>query len=543
MTLHLIDYLVLLFYGVIIGGIGLWMARKPTSGANYFVAHGRIPAWAVAFTLMATLISSGTVVGHPATVYQKGFILLLGTFTLPLVLLAVGIFIIPFYRHTIRMSVYEYFGRRFGLGGRMYASFGFLADRVFDIGITLVTTALALQLMTEWNLVRVILAVAAFTAIYTFIGGIEAVVWTDVVQGVLIIAGAAIIAGRLLFAPEAGPPGAVLTTAYADGKTNLGSFDLSWSSLFDTTVTTQWLFLLAYSINWSRRYVCDQHMVQRYLLAKSDREATKALLVNAAMCVPIYLAFMFIGACLYGFYKLSAAPPPALADNVVPHFIVHELPAGVVGLILAVLLAASMSSVSGDLNSVATVLTTDYFANFLPRTSDRARLLFGRLMVLAGGTAAALIAIALIPGQGTASIMERGVTIAAILSAGMLGLFFLGFLTIRATRRGCYVGIVACILFTAWGILTEPTHRIIDMGLNFPLNPILIGVLGHFVLFGVGYVASLVLGGYRPQDAEQLTFYQFRRTRRQQTETPTAPVAHQVVGRAPRSRPNAGFSK
>jgi SSS family solute:Na+ symporter len=272
-------------------------------------------------------------------------------------------------------------------------------------------------------------------------------------------------------------------------------------------------------------------MVQRYLLAKSDREAARGVLVNAAMCVPIYIAFMFIGACLYGFYKLSSAPPPPLADNVVPHFIVHELPAGIVGLILAVVLAASMSSVSGDLNSVATVLTADYFATFFPRTSDRTRLMFGRLAVLAGGTAAALIAIALIPGQGSASIMERAVTIATTLSAGILGVFFLGFLTTRATRRGLYVGIAACLLFTTWGILTEPTHRLRDWGFNFPLNPILIGVLGHFIVFGVGYVASAVLGGYRPQDAEQLTFHQFRRARRNQAATVTAPapVAERAV--------------
>jgi SSS family solute:Na+ symporter len=151
--------------------------------------------------------------------------------------------------------------------------------------------------------------------------------------------------------------------------------------------------------------------------------------------------------------------------------------------------------------------------------------------VLAGGTAAALIAIALIPGQGSASIMERAVTIATTLSAGILGVFFLGFLTTRATRRGLYVGIAACLLFTTWGILTEPTHRLRDWGFNFPLNPILIGVLGHFIVFGVGYVASAVLGGYRPQDAEQLTFHQFRRARRNQAATVTAPapVAERAV--------------
>src|SRR5690606_8710933 len=132
------------------------------------------------------------------------------------------------------MSAYEYLGRRFGLGGRMYASFGFMADRTFDLGVTLVTTAIPLKFITGWDLTTVIVGVALFTAFYTMIGGIEAVVWTDVVQGVILIAGAAAFLGRLLLAPEAGPPGAVVIEAYERGRFALGSFDASWSSLFDT---------------------------------------------------------------------------------------------------------------------------------------------------------------------------------------------------------------------------------------------------------------------------------------------------------------------
>jgi SSS family solute:Na+ symporter len=382
--------------------------------------------------------------------------------------------------------------------------------------VTLLTTGIPITLMTGWDLRLVILGVGVFTALYTMIGGIEAVVWTDVAQGMLLILGAVVIVLRLIFATEVGPPGAVIGEAWAQGRFALGSFDLSWDSLLDTATPTQWLLILAMTVGWARRYVCDQHMVQRYLIAGSDRQARRGVMVNAAMCVPLYATFMFIGACLFGYYALSSGPEPRLADNAMPFFIVHELPSGVIGLILAAVLAASMSSISSDLNSVATVLTTDYFVNFLPNVSDRARVLFGRLMVIAGGTAAALIAFAMIPESGSASIMERGVTIAAIVSGGMLGLFLLGFLTRRATRRGCYVGIAACLLFTAWGITTEPTHRLVDMGLNFPFNPILIGVLGHVVLFVTGYVASIVLGGYCPADVDRLTVRSFRRGKRLQ---------------------------
>jgi SSS family solute:Na+ symporter len=360
--------------------------------------------------------------------------------------------------------------------------------------------------MTGWDLRSVILATGGFTILYTAIGGIQGVVWTDVVQGVILIAGAVLLLVRLVFAPEAGPPGAVFDEAYRGGRFNLGSFELSWQSLFDSQNTTQWLFMLAFIINWGRRYIADQHMVQRYLIARTDREAQIGTIANALACVPIYVAFMVVGACLYGYYNLVQKPGPELVDNVVPYFIAHEMPRGIIGIMLAAILAASMSSISGDLNSVATVITTDYFANFMPGLSDRAKVLIGRAAVLVSGALAAWVAILMVPAKGTASIMERVIVIASILSGGTLGLFLLGFLTRRATRLGAYTGIGLCIVFTAWAILTSRSTRVIDAPINFTMNPILIGVFGQLIVFVTGYLASVILGGYRPADIERLTF-------------------------------------
>ncbi len=507
MTLRLLDYIVVLVYLGAIAGIGLYMSRAQKSTRKYFIADRKIPAWAVAFTLMGTLISSATVVGHPGTVFQKGMILLPGILTLPLVFIFVAFFIVPFYRRVIGLSAYEYIGKRFGFGGRLYTSFGFLADRIFDLGITLLTTAIAINVMTGWDLKAVIIGVGVFTMIYTAIGGIEAVVWTDVVQGIILIGSALLIVLRLVFAPEAGPPGAVIGEAMRAGKLSIGSSELSWGSLFDVEVTTAWIYMVAFTLIWSRIYITDQHMVQRYLIAKTDREAFWGVIWGAASCLPIFITFMFIGACLFGFYSLTGHTPPEIGDNIVPHFIVNFLPTGIVGLILAAVMAAAMSSVSGDLNSVATVITEDYIGQFLPKTSDRTRLIFARSMVLLGGILSSLVAILLIPKEGSASIMERGIIIAVVLSAGTLGLFLLGFLTRKATRRGAYCGIVACLLFTAWGVLTGPEFHLWDLGdFNFNMNPILLGALGHVVVFVVGYTVSIIFGGHRPDDIDNLVF-------------------------------------
>lgn len=507
MILHPIDYVVIAVYAAVIVGITIHCSRgRLGTAAEYFIAARSVPGWAVAMAMMAALISSNTLVGHPATAYQKGLILLLGSLSLPVVLWFVARFVVPFYRNVVSMSAYEYLGARFGLGGRLYASACFIGDRLFDVGVTMLTTAVAVALLTGWSLTEVVGWMGAFTIVYTMMGGMRTIVWTSVVQGFVFLGAAVLLVLRLVFAPEAGAPGAVIGAAWDAGRFSLGDFDLSLSAFMDPLSSSQWLLLLAYTTNWGRRYISDQHMVQRYLIARTDREASQGVLWNGLLCVPVWFVFMAIGACLYGYYQLSGAPPPVVSDQVVPHFIVQQLPAGVVGLMLAAILAASMSSISPDLNSIATAFTADFVGHFRPAMSEGRRVLIGRLSVAVAGAGAVLVAFLMKPEAGSATIMERAVTVAAILSGGMLGLFFLGFFTRRATRLGCYSGLTACVLFTTWGTLTEPTSRFVDLGFNFELNPILIGILGHVIVFGVGYVTSRVFGGYVPPRVEQLTF-------------------------------------
>jgi solute:Na+ symporter, SSS family len=504
MSLHTLDFIVLAVYALLIVGLSIAVSRKQESTADYFIAGRGLPGWVVAFTLMGTIIGTGTFVGHPGNSFQKGLILLVPHLMLPVVLLFVSKVIVPFYRRVVRMSAYEYIGQRFGLGSRLYTSFGFLADRIFDVGVTLLTTAYAVNVLTGWEIRTVIIGVTLFTAVYTMVGGIKAVVWTDVAQGTILILGGSFVLLRLLFAPEAGAPFAVVGEAWRAGRMTLGSWDLSWKSLFETQ-TTAWLFTVTYMIQWARRYITDQHLVQRYLIARTDAEASRAVFAGALICVPVFFTFMFIGSCFYGFFSITKAPVPEIGDHIMPFFMLHYLPAGLLGLVFAAILAAAMSTVSSDLNSVATVATTDFFATMFPKSTDRIRLICGRSMVLVGGLLAASAAVLLIPEKDSAPVMERAVTIAAILSGGTLGLFSLGFLTRRATRQGCYVGMACCVVFTTWAILTEPRARILNLPINFEMNPILIGLFGHIILFVTGYIASRLLGGYRPDNVEQLT--------------------------------------
>ena len=500
-----IDYLIVFVYMASIMGVGLRMARRQKTSADYFIANRRVPTLAVAFTLMATVISSASFVAHPGAVFAKNLYLLPAHIVLPLILIFVVYILIPLYRRAIRMSSYEYFGRRFGTGARLYASFGFVVMRMLDLGITLYTAAIAMEVMTGWDMISVLLGIGLITTIYTMVGGIEGVIWTDVVQGVILVGGMLLILAILLFQPGTSP-GTVLATAYEGGKFSLGNWELSWRSLFEPDATV-WVWLAAGFVIMGRSYTIDQNIVQKYLVARTDREAQRGAMVGALSCLPIWLTFMLIGACLWSFYHLTGVELPAEVrskpDNILPYFVATQLPSGVVGIVLAAILAAAQSTVSADLNSISTVVTTDYFAHFLPRSTDQARLKFGRGVVLVSGLIITGIAL-LLTRTRAVSAVEVGMTLVAIVAGGMLGLFALGFLTRRATTRGAYVGIAASVLFTGWATLTGPMK--IDLGLNFPLNQLLIGVLSQPVLFVTGYLASLALG--RPAtDVEGLTVW------------------------------------
>jgi len=193
----------------------------------------------------------------------------------------------------------------------------------------------------------------------------------------------------------------------------------------------------------------------------------------------------------------------AKPDNILPYFISTQLPHGLVGLILAAILSACNSSVSSDLNSVGTVVTQDYYIRSRPKSSEKSRLLFGRAAVCITGLLCIAVAMILISARAKA-LIELIVTLGMIFSGGMLGLFALGFFTTRATKRGAYIGTSICLAFILWAAATGPLK--LDLGINFRMHPIMIGVFSHFILFVSGYIASLIAGG-SPGDLSGLTIW------------------------------------
>ena len=496
-----LDAIVIIAYLAVVAVIGLRAARKQTSTSEYFVANRSIPGYAVGFTLMTTTISSATFVAIPGSVFARDWWQL---FYMSAALLAIPVaanLCVPFYRRVVRMSVYEYLEQRFGYAARLYGSVGFAVQRLIDVGYTLFTTAIAVEVIAGWEIRTIIIGVGLFTLVYTLIGGIEASIWTSVLQGVVMIGGAIVIMASVILESGLGAP-TIFSHAYDAGKFAIGNTELSTRSLYFAEPTA-WIYFVAGISTFIRIYTTQQSMVQRYLVARSDADAKRGVRLGILSTVPTWFAFGIIGCGLWSFYQLTSETLPSHVsgqpDTILPYFIKTHFPSGLIGLILAALLSSAMSSVSADLNSVATVATKDHFLRLRPNAADGVQLTIGRFGVVVGGILSTGAALALTVTRATASY-EIMAMVVSVLEGGVLGLFALGFLSRRATRLGANVGILVCLTFVTWATVTSALG--VDIGYNFEMTPMLIGVISHALLFGVGFAVSILVGGKRTARSE-----------------------------------------
>lgn len=507
-----LDSGVVLAYLTAMAAVGWRLARRQTSTEAYFVARRSVPHWAMGLSVFATLISSITFIAYPGSGYAGNWSELVPGFMVLIVLALVGGVVIPFYREAVGVSAYEYFGQRFGYGARAYAGLAFIAGHFSKMGFVLYLMALTASSVTGWNLYLLLLLIGLVTLFYTWLGGLEAVIWTDVVQGVLMWLGALVVLGLLLEQIPGGVSAALAHAAAAD-KFQLGRWN------FDPADRTSFWVMSLYGFFWYlQKYGADQTVVQRYLVARSHREAFRGVALGALLCLPIWALFMFLGTLLWSYYELGGAPLPEAvkdaqgrikADAVFPHFLATQVPGGLAGLFLAALLGAGMSTLSSDLNCLAAVGVQDYYRRLRSGASDGERLRVGRWLVLGCGVLATAIA-ALIAWRGE-RVLAFYYAVTSIVSGGLAGLFLLAFLSRRANGRGVWVGIGANLGFTAWAVLTSGQEPWLDLGrYNYPWSGVMIGVIGHGIVLGVGYVASLC---FPREPARGWTVWDWRRLR------------------------------
>ncbi|KKK91365.1 hypothetical protein LCGC14_2713710, partial [marine sediment metagenome] len=329
--MNFIDLIVFFIYIIGIAIFGGSFFKKSRTSASYTVGNNNIPGWVVTMSIFATFVSSISYLALPGNAFQSNWNAFAFSLSLPIASVIAAKYFVPLYRRVNSPSAYTYMEQRFGPWARMYVSLCYLLTQLMRIGTILYLLALTLNAITGWNITIIIIFTGAVVALYSMLGGISAVLWTDAIQGIILIVGAIACVAYILFSMPEGPE-QVFEIATENNKFSLGSFNASLAS------PTFWVvFVYGIFINL-QNYGIDQNYVQRYMASKSEKEAKKSALIGGLLYVPISALFLFIGTSLFAYYDTVATLPLELqdltkGDRVFPYFIVNVLPAGLSGLL------------------------------------------------------------------------------------------------------------------------------------------------------------------------------------------------------------------
>ena len=508
------DWIVVVLYFLAVVAGGLWLARRQNSIDGYFVGGRNVPGWAAGLSLFATSISTVTFIAYPGDGYGSDWKNLLPGLMLLVVVVFLAYIVVPFYRTVVKVSAYEYLEQRFGYLARGYAALVYILKQLFKMGFILFLAAQAISAMTGWDIIAIIVAGGLVTILYTTLGGIRAVIWTDVLQSVVLFCGGLLCLALLLVTPEGGPA-RVLQIAREADKFTLADLAL------DLTRPTILVMMLFGIVDYLHSFTLDQTSVQRYLSVGSTAQARRGLWIGAVNCVLTWVMFLMIGTLLFSYYQIYPQQlSPEIASSqtkVFPHYIVTQLPAGVVGVFLAAMCAAAMSSLDSTLNALSLTTTIDFYGRFRQDLSDQHRLVFAKISSCLFGVVGTAAAWSMTRIEGAEKALTFSFTAFSILGGGLLGVFLLAIFVRRAHALGVYTGLAAGIAVSLWGAL----GTLGELGLpaatdvvgNFPVHVLLAGPLANVVSFAVGYVASLLLPDISGKDARGLTFWDFPRAR------------------------------
>lgn len=471
-----LDWLVIVVYLAAMIGIGLYfyLREKRNSTENFFVGSRTIPFWAAGLSLYAVNTSSISFIAIPAKAFETNWQYLTNNLIAVLGLMFVAVWIVPLLRRLNLMSTFSYLETRFHPAIRMLASaLAILMQIGSRMSVILFLPALAISTITGIDVVWSVLLMGGFTIVYTAMGGMKAVIWTDVVQ-VIVKMGGAVFAILFIVWTLKGGFGEFTQIAMAEDKTRL--FDFS----FDLTKATVWGFIFLVLFEVVLTFPKDQVLMQRVLSTKSDKEAGRSVWAFAAMMIPGGFVFYGIGTALFVYYKSNPERmnPLLPVDATFPLFIAAELPMGVTGLIIAGIFAAAMATLSGIMNSVATLITVDFYDRFAKDKSQKKGVFFAEAMTVVVGLVG--IGAALVLSRfDVQSLFDVSIELAGLLGGGFAGAYTLGMFTRRANAPGVAIGIGAAVVLTFVAWCFDLVHPYFYLAIS-----ILVCVV-------VGYLASL----------------------------------------------------
>ena len=477
------DIGILLLYALVLIAMGVHYSRKSRTAEQFMVADRTIPAWAAGLAVMSAYTSSISYIATPGKAFDANWHPIIFSLCIVPIAWVVTKYVVPYYRKQRLISVYSFLEERLGLWGRLYAALSFLLYMIGRVAVILYLASLLLSTFVPWDIGLVIIAIGLVTIVYTLLGGMEAVIWTDVMQSAIMIAGILFCAVSLTLEVFSGPQ-PLIQAAWEGQKFSFGSWNLSLSS------RTIWVMIIYGITENLRNLMTDQNYVQKYSSVPTEREARRSIWIAMLIYIPLTAVFLYIGTTLSAFYSPGGhvlGPEITKGDQVFPYFIATQLPAGLKGLIVAAILAAAMSTVDSALNCSATVLLLDFYKRYVkPETGEKAGLVFLRLATVAWGVIGTGFALLMIQAGSALDVWWQ---ISGIFGGGILGLFLLSWLRVRLKLWQGLVSIGISIAVISWGTFAR----------NLPapwqwaqchLDPIIVGAAGTGALLaGAGLFA------------------------------------------------------
>jgi len=453
--LNMLDITVIAFYFLVLSWMGYFFSKRQKDTNDYFKGGGRIPWWAAGLSIFGTALSAITFMAIPAKTFATNWSYFMLNMTIFLVAPVIIFLFVPFYRRLNVTTAYEFLEKRFNLAVRLIGSLSFILFQIGRMGVVLFLPSIALNVVTGIDIFLCIALMGIVALVYTMLGGIEAVIWTDVMQ-VIVLLGGAILSLILILLKIDGGFSSIVDIAAANHKFNV--FDLTLS-LKQPTV---WVMLLGGIFANIITYGTDQTMVQRYMTTKTQKEANRSVWTNAILTIPATLIFFFVGTALFVFYKTFPAdlnPTFMNNDAIFPWYIASQLPAGISGLLIAGIFAAAMSSLSSSMNSAATAYATDIHFRFgwSQKTNP---LKLARMATFVVGISGTLFAF-LMATMNIQSLWDEFQKVLGLIIGGLGGVFLLGILSKKANSGGVLVGIVVSILVQILVAVYQPVHLIV----------------------------------------------------------------------------------
>ena len=441
------DVVTLFIYFLATLSIGIYCAKKTLSTSGYFEGAHSIPGWAVCISMIGTSISSVTFLAYPGSAYSGDW-----SYLLPNLLIPIGAFVgmfyfVPFYRRTGFTTSYEFLEKRYGCNWlRTYGSSLFLLGTLWRLGSILYLISLAISTLTGWSIFNIIIVLGVFITLYTVMGGIEAVIWTDVMQTIILLFGGICVIGIIMYKIDGGMFH-ILKEGIREEK-----FHIAYDFSPVLNKQTFWILMISGLFGTLCEFAGDQTKIQRYHAASSDQSAKVATFFAGIACIPFWVMFMYVGTCLWVFYHtINYSQISGLkSDQIFPYFIVTEMPSGVSGFVLSAVIAAAISSLDSSMNSFGKVFTHDLYARLFARNKEDHHYLNVARNATSVGGALMIVAAWLTTLLNSESLLYVGYVIGSVLGGGFGGVFLLAFFSKRANSKGAAVGIISAVLVSLY---------------------------------------------------------------------------------------------